>query len=371
MGKWMAWYLSFIDPGNAGGSVIIPESPPAVLQPIVYECPRCSAHFDSAQARRDHFFTVHPYRKPELLLHGQLLGNSETVIHEPVQATDWLLGSCHRASLNGRMMAPDELFQALAECRQGFHVLELSNQDSTERFELRFCIPELAELQRLEDIFNTLFLDNELSVDDVRRFAEACKSLKTAGEYLEGICQYLYGVLAKDQRGGTQLSHAQYKERFNRALEALRNVDRPLARTIRGIINFSFNSFVQAASQADAPALAAAASLFAGWAGKPVRRWAVAQQEAQARLPVDHATDRVLSWMALSDKRQERELDELQQVSASPIWTAEDRTKALVLWLEWGRTCRSTDELRRMARRLLNDAIFAGYAEQVLEKVNQ
>ncbi|WP_036991333.1 hypothetical protein [Metapseudomonas furukawaii] len=367
----MAWYLSFIDPGNAGGSVIIPESPPAVLQPIVYECPRCSAHFDSAQARRDHFFTVHPYRKPELLLHGQLLGNSETVIHEPVQATDWLLGSCHRASLNGRMMAPDELFQALAECRQGFHVLELSNQDSTERFELRFCIPELAELQRLEDIFNTLFLDNELSVDDVRRFAEACKSLKTAGEYLEGICQYLYGVLAKDQRGGTQLSHAQYKERFNRALEALRNVDRPLARTIRGIINFSFNSFVQAASQADAPALAAAASLFAGWAGKPVRRWAVAQQEAQARLPVDHATDRVLSWMALSDKRQERELDELQQVSASPIWTAEDRTKALVLWLEWGRTCRSTDELRRMARRLLNDAIFAGYAEQVLEKVNQ
>lgn len=367
----MAWYLSFIDPGNAGGSVIIPESPPAVLQPIVYECPRCSAHFDSAQARRDHFFTVHPYRKPELLLHGQLLGNSETVIHEPVQATDWLLGSCHRASLNGRMMAPDELFQALAECRQGFHVLELSNQDSTERFELRFCIPELAELQRLEDIFNTLFLDNALSVDDVRRFAEACKSLKTAGEYLEGICQYLYGVLAKDQRGGTQLSHAQYKERFNRALEALRNVDRPLARTIRGIINFSFNSFVQAASQADAPALAAAASLFAGWAGKPVRRWAVAQQEAQARLPVDHATDRVLSWMALSDKRQERELDELQQVSASPIWTAEDRTKALVLWLEWGRTCRSTDELRRMARRLLNDAIFAGYAEQVLEKVNQ
>lgn len=367
----MAWYLSFIDPGNAGGSVIIPESPPVMLQPIVYECPRCSAHFDSAQSRRDHFFTAHPYRKPELLLRGQLLGNSETVIHAPVHATDWLLGSCHRVSLNGRVMAPDELFQTLAECRQGFHVLELGNQDGTERFELRFCVPELAELQRLEDIFNTLFLDNELSVDDVRRFAEACKSLKTADEYLEGVCQYLYGVLAKDQRGGTQLSHAQYKERFNRALEALRHVDRPLARTMRGIINFSFNSFAQAASQADAPALAAAASLFAGWAGKSVTRCAVAQQEAQARLPVDHATDRILSWMALSGKRQERELDELQQVSANPIWTAEDRTKALVLWLEWGRTCRSTDELRRMARRLLNDAIFAGYAEQVLERMNQ
>lgn len=69
----MTWYMSFIDPGNAGGSVSIPESPPVVLQPIVYECPRCSALFDSVQTRREHFFTAHPYRKPELLLRGQPL----------------------------------------------------------------------------------------------------------------------------------------------------------------------------------------------------------------------------------------------------------------------------------------------------------
>ncbi|MDH0445069.1 hypothetical protein N7388_15515 [Stutzerimonas stutzeri] len=367
----MTWYMSFIDPGNAGGSVSIPESPPVVLQPIVYECPRCSALFDSVQTRREHFFTAHPYRKPELLLRGQPLSNSGTVIHAPVQASDWLLGSCQWGALDGRAVELDELFQTLSECRQGFHVLELGNQDTTERFELRFCIPELAQLQRLEDVFTTLFIDNELNVDDVRRFTEACKALPTAGEYLEGVCQYLFGVLAKDQRGETQLDHAQYKARFNRALEALRHVDRPLARTIRGIINFSFNSFVQAANQADAPALAAAARLFAGWAGKPAKGCVVAQQQAQARLPVDHATDRILSWMASPDKRRERELDDLQQASTSPLWTAEDRAKVAVLWLEWGHACQSTDEVRRMARRLLNDAIFAGYAEQTLEKVNR
>lgn len=367
----MTWYLSFIDPGNAGGSVSIPESPPVVLQPIVYECPRCPALFDGVQARRDHFFTAHPYCKPELLLRGKLLGNSETVIHTPVQAANWLLGSCDWVSLNGRRMAPDELFQRLAELRQGFHFLDLGNKDATERFELRFCIPELAELQRLEDIFSTLFLDNELNVDDVRRFTEVCKSLSTANEYLEGVSQYLYGVMAKDQRGDTRLSHAQYKERFNRALDALRHVDRPLARTIRGIINFSFNSFVQAASQADAPALAAAASLFACWAGKTVKNCVATRKEAQARLPVDHSTDRILNWMALPDKRQERELDDLMQASANSLWTAEDRAKATVLGLEWGRASRSTDELRRVARSLLNDAIFAGYAEQTLERINQ
>lgn len=367
----MPWYLSFIDPGNAGGSVSIPESPPVVLQPIVYECPRCSVRFDSVQARREHFFTAHPYRKPELLLRGQPLSNSGTVIHAPVHASDWLLGSCQWGVLNGQAMALDELFQTLAHCRQGFHVLELGNQDATERFELRFCIPELQELRRLEDVFSTLFIDNELNVDDVRRFAETCMSLATAREYLEGVCQYLYGVLAKDQRGDTHLGHAQYKERFNRALEALRHVDRPMARTIRGIINFSFNSFAQAASQHDAPALAAAATRFAGWAGRPAKGGMAVQQKAQARLPIDHATDRILGWMALPRGRQEGELDDLQRASASPVWTVEDRAKTIVLWLEWGCAFSPADELRRVARSLLNDAIFAGYAEQVLEKMKR
>jgi len=366
----MAWYLSVIDPGKAGGSVRIPESPPVVLQPIVYECPRCSARFDSVQARREHFFAAHPYRKPELLLRGQPLGKGVTTIHAPLQAADWLLGSCEWIVLNGQAMTADALFQTLAECRQGFHVLELGNQDATERFELRFCIPELAELQRLEDVFATLFIDNALNVDDIRRFAEACTSLKTASEYLEGVCQYLYGVLAKDQRGDTQLDHAQYKERFNRALEALRHVDRPMARTMRGIINFSLNSFAQAASQPDAPALAVAATRFAGWAGRSAKGCVVAPQKAQARLPIDHATDRILSWMALPEKRQAQALDDLQQAIASPLWTAEDRAKVAVLWLEWGSACRSPDEPRRMARRLLNDAIFAGYAERMLERMN-
>ena len=140
----MTWYLNFIDPGNAGGSVSIPESPHVVLQPIVYECPRCSACFDSSEARYDHFFTKHPYRRPELLLRGQSLATRGTVVHQPVQQADWLLGSCQWVSINGQAIAPDELFRELASCRQGFHVLELGNENATERFELRFRRGQLA-----------------------------------------------------------------------------------------------------------------------------------------------------------------------------------------------------------------------------------
>ncbi|THG82311.1 hypothetical protein E5198_09400 [Pseudomonas sp. A-1] len=367
----MTWYLNFIDPGNAGGSVTIPESPPRVLAPIVYECPRCAARFDSPGERSDHFFVAHPYRKPALLLRGVELSSTGTVITEPTRAADWLLTSCGGVSLNGMAIQPAKLFSQLAELRQGFHVLELSNRDARERFELSFSIPEVEELRRLEDVFSMLFTDNELSVDDIRRFAEACAPLATARTYLEGVCQYLYGVLAKDQRGDTQLSHAQYKERFNRALEALRHVNRPMAGTIRAIINFSFNSFAQPAGLQHAPALASAAGRFAALTGKSPSLPLPANHEAQARLPIDHATDQLLRWIALSGERMAEELNDLRRACESGLWTAEDRTKATVLWLDRACSLRPEDEVRRMARSLLNDPIFAAYAEQVLENMTR
>lgn len=367
----MTWYLSFIDPGNSGGSVIIPESPPVVITPIVYECPRCVACFESLEERRDHFFAAHPFRKPAILLRGTELGSVGTVIDEPTQGADWLLASCESVCLNGEAIEPAHLFSQLAEFRQGFHVLELTNQDARERFELSFCISELQDLLHLENVFRMLFTENELSVDDIRRFAEACSSLATAKNYLEGVCQYLYGVLAKDQRGDTQLSHAQYKERFNQALGALRYVNRPMAGTIRAIINFSCNSFAQSAGLQHAPELASAAGRFAVWAGKSSIESLPMECKALTRLPIDHATDQLLDWMTLSAERLAEELDGLRRACNSSLWTAEDRTKASVLWLEHARSRRPSDEVRRMARSLLNDPIFAAYAEQVLENTTQ
>ena len=172
-GKWATWNLSFIDPGNADGGVIIPGSPPVKLEPITYACPRCDAGFNSPQARRDCPFVEHPYRRASLLLHGKDLSDTVTVINESTRDADWLLVSCESVSRNGVTIEPAALFNQLTEFRQGFHVLELISQDTRERFELSLCIPEHEELQRLEDIFRMLSSDNELSVDDIRRFAEA------------------------------------------------------------------------------------------------------------------------------------------------------------------------------------------------------
>jgi hypothetical protein len=357
--------------GNAVGSLVIPETPPVVLLPISYRCPRCSLIFDSPGERGDHLFTAHPYGKPALFLHGHELSTVGTVIHETIEVADLVIVNCEQLRLNGSVMASSDLFETLADCRQGFHVLELKNHDADVRIELNFSIASRDHLLRVEEIFGLLFSDNQLNVDDIRRFADECKMSTTANFYLEGICQYLYGVLAKDQRGDTQLRHAQYKERFNQALEALRHVNRPMANTIRAIINFSFNSFAQPAGLEYAPKLAAAAGKFLGWAGKSVSLPLHDDNFAQTRLPIDSASDQLLRWMALPASEACAELDELRQSYESSLWTAEDRTKAGVLWLHLAQVHKPTDEVKRVARSLLNDSKFAPYAEQVLEKTTK
>ena len=62
-----------------------------------------------------------------------------------------------------------------------------------------------------------------------------------------GICDYLYGVLAKERSHDASLSHEKYANKFNEAVEQLAAYDRPLARIIRSLVEFHFNHFEEAA----------------------------------------------------------------------------------------------------------------------------
>lgn len=369
----MNWYTSVIDPGNAGGSVPIPETPTNAAKSITYECPRCASQFNTLRERQEHFFLEHPFRNPALLLHGRKLSQTGTTISEPTQNKDWLLSNCDYAKLNNRKILPEDLFLCLTREQQGFHILELSNTDATERFELHFCIPKIEEILFLEENFRLFFTKNQFTVTNINLFYEACTPLKTITPYLEGICQYLYGVLAKDQRGNTEISHEKYKERFNQALEALRYINRPIAHAIRAAINFSRNSFAQTARQNYAPNLSIAASFFESLAGnKKTPKIFPNYHDTQLNyLPIDYATDQILRWTQLSQIQTKEELGNVYYASKNNLWTAEDRIKAIVLWLYWANITQPTNEVRPMARSLLNDAIFAIYAENILENTTK
>jgi hypothetical protein len=82
--------------------------------------------------------------------------------------------------------------------------------------------------------------------------------------YCDGVCHYLYGVMAKERSPDTGLKQSQYVERYLRSSDELAGFDRPLARSVRALIAFHFNQFDESELLAPNGALRHAAGAFAG-----------------------------------------------------------------------------------------------------------
>jgi hypothetical protein len=63
---------------------------------------------------------------------------------------------------------------------------------------------------------------------------------------MDGLCEYFYGVLAKEGSGCSSLSQSKYREKFNRSAEQLMDYSRTLANYVKGLIAFHFNHFPEA-----------------------------------------------------------------------------------------------------------------------------
>src|SRR5947207_124912 len=75
------------------------------------------------------------------------------------------------------------------------------------------------------------------------QFDESCRPYPSAREYASALADYVFGVLAKDQCGGTTIPFAQYPERYQAALSIVSEFRRPLARALCACIEFNLNDF--------------------------------------------------------------------------------------------------------------------------------
>lgn len=365
----MTYWFGAIDPGNAGGSIRIPEMPPFVPQPVRYPCERCGKLFDHSADLAQHILAAHPYHRPVLLLRGVEMGVSPGPVILPTKPDDWQVMYAETLRLNGDAITAGRLGEHLAAEQSGVHQLELISHGSRVELRLEFAIATPEHLEGVERAFSMLVEGHLSDVGRVTHFIDACQPCSTASLYLEGVSQYLFGVLAKDQRGDTGLSHAHHKERFNQAIEALRHNDRPLARLITSVINFSFNHFAGAV-HSPSPVLNLAAGRLAGWAGKPIAAASPVQSQSTKVFPLDSATEQLTRWLALSAETALQELDDIRHASASSAWTSQDRSKAEALLLALLQHQGASDELRRVARNLQHHSLFAPLAAGVLEKLH-
>jgi hypothetical protein len=160
----------------------------------------------------------HPLRQPALLLRGRPIGEVPVQLMSPLQAADVVLEDTAHCKLNGQVVAPSSLGAQLATMRREYVELELANDGLTMRRVLDFRIAEEADLAGVEAAFERLADERALNIDSVSRFTKECRAFATAMPYCDGICHYLYGVMAKEHSPDSGLPHEQYSERYHRAV---------------------------------------------------------------------------------------------------------------------------------------------------------
>ena len=293
MGFWHTGYIEFHE--STGLDTLYAHKP----VPPVFTCSQCLATFDSVEELSKHRFETHPAKRPTLLLRGQEVGGARFRVTAAVDPSDVQVHHATTAHVNGSPVAIRRIGRFLASHSHGTVVLQLANSDAAANFELSVEIADPADVRGVDRSLIAMAGFRRLDHQAIEDFIARTRPFTSVAGYVDGICEYLFGVMAKEQSSESHLPLSAYKEKFNRAAYLLRDYQSPVADLVRAIVAFHFNQFETAARLAGTSRLGGVAEKFARWVGTPSRRGAV----SVAR----HRTD----WDAFLTDAETEDLDQV------------------------------------------------------------
>lgn len=362
MGFWHTGYIEFHEPTGLGYTYV-PEKP-------VFVCKHCEQRFDTMDALRRHRFEAHPSQRPELFVRGIELGTTPFRLSRTASPSDFVLERCADAFVNDQRVPPKDVPARLASINRDKVRVELINEGARAVFELDISIAQEKDLKGVEACFLELAKKKELTGKTVESFIENCRPFTTAEAYYDSICQYLYGVMAKEKDASTSLPYEAYVDRFNQAASALQDYDRPLGRQVRALIAFHFNHFDDAADFALPGRLQRASKQFsaalklksASW--KAIKR---AEQHGDSLLEdllTDFETLRILRWVEMPPKELAGEIENISALVKRDELEY-DRLKLTILLAEAAAAAGDTALAKKTARSLINVPVAARWAERL------
>lgn len=362
MGFWHTGYLEFHEPSGLDGVF--------KATPTVYRCLHCGNTFESADGLRYHRFEAHPFKKPLLFIQGLEIGNAPETITGGFSPKDVIVESATLASVNDISMPASELGHTLAAIRQDVANIVLRGDGVEARFQLRIEIASDEDLMGVEEAFLGLASQRRLDVRAINQFIDRTGLFKTAAAYRDGICEYLYGVLAKERSATSSLPFRLYREKFNRAIDILRTLERPLAHSIVALVRFHFNRFSEAGMLSSTSRVGRAAQALDNYQSGDSsafceRRWDLSNESLESLL-TDWDTERLIRWALLDSIRLPVELAEMQAMLTADL-AESDRVKLHLLIAQAGVASRDPFIVRRHARELRNSPGFEQWAEAVIE----
>ena len=293
MGFWHTGYMEFHEPVGLGDLQIEPSPP-------TFPCAYCDKIYASIDGLRKHRFENHPVQRPILHIRGQELGTHPIRVTRRLIEADVKASGFDRAFLNGDEISTCTVPHELARITSDVCRLVLSKANVPTTFTLDFRIASEQDLRGIETQFKKTTLGRRLDIRTIDEFISATSGFGTAIGYCDGICAYLYGVLAKESSPDSTLPRESYVGNFNKSAKELADYERPLAHTIRSLVEFHFNHFNEANRLASKTRVGYAAGKYATWIRGGSRRkeetasnFAFSNLEA---LVTDWNTEQIIRW---------------------------------------------------------------------------
>jgi hypothetical protein len=364
--------VGFWHPGLHG--VYDPKSlvmPRLVPTPVLYTCEVCNRNFRALEELRRHRFEQHPVRLPALLIRGRPVGGTPLKIQSPLSPAEVVIEDCSRCWVDERLIDVDSLRLLLADATTAFHVIRLSNDGAQTKATLDFQVAREHDLAGVERALARLASRRTLNLDAVGHFISECREYETGISYCDGISHYLFGVMAKEQLPGSGLARESYPSRYAQAVDQLTDIDRPMARSVRALVAFHFNHFLDAESLAPPGALRSTAEAFADLLdGKPWHNgdgFEVGAEAAVEDLFTDQVTLEILEDSSKGLASLTLMKDSLLS-SLGRMTSGYDKTKRLLLTAEV-LSYQDKPEAREDARRLLRQLASQGFVRAWSEAV--
>ena len=237
MGLWTTGYLEFHEPSDLEAIPLLPVPPPR------YKCPDCNGEFTDPRLLNEHRFLEHPTRAPVLSLNGRILDDRPVHITRPIVADNIDLRNVTTCSVNGVSMPVREVSTRIAQERNQTLDIVIWNGFVSKTHQFIVSIADPTHIQAVDKAFIDSAFNGPLTSNAIARFRAATDRFTTAKRYQHGICQYLYGVLAKDRSPDSGLRHDAYLEKYNDATEALKDFETPLSKVVIATIAFHQNRF--------------------------------------------------------------------------------------------------------------------------------
>jgi hypothetical protein len=367
-------YYDHIDPGQGGVSLIIPDTP--AYDPSVYQhfpCRKCPAEFSSYEAWFQHRFEVHPFKRPVLFIGIREITTPRLTITTQLKEAQVRIANASKYIIDGCVVNKAQLINVLTTSVNGFLNIELigDEPDLQSRYEISIEIPSRYDLEQVEAEFQRSFRVGVVSVVAINQFINNSLGAQSARRYLEGLAAYLYGILAKDQKGETHLTQEQGRIRMNEALQNLADFERPLASTISSLINFQMNVFGSGGVSLSAPRLNRAIKWFRqAQIGGDLNKLPMedSQINITAQIPLDQATNELLEWIEMPLANLGELLKVIERRAQQDNWLPEDRMKAKVVATIVAEHSGNIQQAAYIARSFRHDPVFGSLAERLIEK---